>query len=127
MKFMGKIKVIDYKDTYGIIQQEEYNQLYKLLKEYGDAIWDDDYSEKAISNQDPPVITVQIEGTYFYQDAEVLVARLVDNEVVLEVLPQDSFETYIIKDIKDHVAYHHIYYISESYAEFLNSKDHDAG
>lgn len=28
----------------------EYDELYKLLKEYGNAIWDDDYGEKTVLN-----------------------------------------------------------------------------
>lgn len=122
---MEKIEIIDYKSAYDELQQADYIELYKLLKEHRDAIWDDDYGEKAISNQDPPVITVQIEGTYFCQDAEVLIARIVNDEVILEVLPQDSYETYTVRDIKKCVAYYNIHYISESYVEFLNSKDHD--
>lgn len=123
---MKKIEIIDYKSAYDELQQMDYDQLYKLLKEYGNAIWYADEGEEEITSQDPPVITVQIEGTYFCQDAEVLVARIVNDEVILEVLPQDSYETYTVRDIKKCVAYYNIHYISESYVEFLNSKDHDA-
>ena len=68
-----------------------------------------------------------IEGTYFCQDAEVLVASLSNDEIVLEVLPQNSYETYTVRDIKDCVAYYNIHYITESYVSFLNSEDYNAG
>lgn len=123
---MEKIEIIDYKSVYDELQQMDYDQLYKLLKEYGNAIWYADEGEEEITSQDCPIITVEIEGCYFYQDVEVFAARLVNDEVVLEVSPQDSYEEYIVKNIKDHVAYHHIHNISEMYVEFLNSKDHDA-
>lgn len=35
---MKKIEIIDYKSVYDEIQQMDYDQLYKLLKKYGDAI-----------------------------------------------------------------------------------------
>lgn len=116
---MKRVEIIDHKSKYDKLQQMEYDELYKLLKEYGNAIWDDDYGEKTVLNQDSPVITVTIEGTYFCQDAEVLVAGLSNDEIVLEVLPQNSYETYTVRDIKDCVAYHNIHYISESYADFF--------
>lgn len=62
---MKIVEIIDHKNEYDKIQQMEYDELYKLLKEYGNAIWDDDYGEKTVLNQDPPIITVMIEGTYF--------------------------------------------------------------
>lgn len=123
---MEKIEIIDYKSAYDELQQADYDELYKLLKEYGNAIWYADEGEEEIPSQDPPVITVEIEGCYFYQDVEVFAARLVNDEIVLEVSSQDLCEIYKVKNIKDHVAYHHIHYISESYVEFLNSKDYDA-
>ncbi len=89
---MKRIEIIDHKSEYDKLQQMEYDELCKLLKEYGNAIWDDDYGEKTVLNQDPPIITVTIEGT--------------------------------VRDIKDCVAYHNIHYISESYADFLNSEDY---
>lgn len=63
---MKRVEIIDHKSKYDKLQQMEYDELYKLLKEYGNAIWDDDYGEKkTVLNQDSPVITVTIEGTYF--------------------------------------------------------------
>ena len=62
---MKRVEIIDHKSKYDKLQQLEYDELYKLLKEYGNAIWDDDYGEKTVLNQDSPVITVTIEGTYF--------------------------------------------------------------
>jgi len=123
---MKKIEIIDYKSAYDELQQMDYDQLYKLLKEYGNAIWYADEGEEEITSQDCPIITVEIEGCYFYQDVQVFAARLVNDEVVLEVSSQDLCEIYKVKNIKDNVAYHHIYYISEYYADFLNSKNHDA-
>lgn len=124
---MKRVEIIDHKSEYDKLQQMEYDELYKLLKEYGNAIWDDDYGEKTVLNQDPPIITVTIEGTYFCQDAEVLVAGLSNDEIVLEVLPQNSYETYTVRDIKDCVAYYNIHYIIESYVSFLNSEDYNDG
>ena len=121
---MKRVEIIDHKSEYDKLQQMEYDELYKLLKEYGNAIWDDDYGEKTVLNQDPPIITVTIEGTYFCQDAEILAASLSNDEIVLEVLPRNSYETYTVRDIKDCVVYHNIHYISESYADFLNSEDY---
>jgi hypothetical protein len=121
---MKRVEIIDHKSEYDKLQQMEYDELYKLLKEYGNAIWDD--VNKNVLNQDPPIITVMIEGTYFCQDAEVLVASLSNDEIVLEVLPQNSYETYTVRNIKDCVAYYNIHYITESYADFLNSEDYNA-
>lgn len=119
---MKNIKIVDYKSAYDELQQAEYDELYRLIRDFGDVVWENDESDKII-DQDPPVITVEIDGCYFYQDAKVCAAYLVDDEVVLNVLPQDSFETYQLRNIKDHVAYHQIYYISSCYADLLNSKD----
>lgn len=65
---MEKIEIIDYKSAYDELQQADYDELYKLLKEYGNAIWYADEGEEEIPSQDPPVITVEIEGCCFYQD-----------------------------------------------------------
>lgn len=51
---MKRVEIIDHKSEYDKLQQMDYDELYKLLKEYGNAIWDDDYGEKTVLNQDPP-------------------------------------------------------------------------
>lgn len=45
---MKRVEIIDHKSKYDKLQQMEYDELYKLLKEYGNAIWDDDYGEKKL-------------------------------------------------------------------------------
>lgn len=124
---MKRVEIIDHKSEYDKLQQMEYDELYKLLKEYGNAIWDDDDVNKNVFNQDCPIITAVIDGLYFYQDVEAISASLINDEIVLEVLLINTYESYTIRDIKDNVAYCNIHHISKSYADFLNSEDYNDG
>ena len=121
---MRKQEFVDYKSMYDELQQKEYDELYRLLTECGGCnVLVNDQGDAILEDEDIPVISMELEGTYFYQDVQVNAVCIGTNDkIILVVEPKDGYETYTVENIKEHVAYHHLSYVIEYLVNSFNKE-----